>query len=989
MLLKGLRNTIIIASMLVLALCLAPAADGATGEGVFTAAGDWPSIHHDSGNSDVLPVGMAAPVEFELAWSALKDSSVLSSPVVGDDGRVYVTATQEHFRWYPTVWLAELAKAFLDPLASSLNVGGKPSELLDSGMLQSRLYALDAETGEVLWERAEIALGGMAGAPLLLRDAQGDLSIVVSCLGKVIAYDGNGDMRWSSPLGFAEVAISPHLYPDGKSILLGTNMGSVYLKDAATGADLLPPYRSADKVNSNTPGISSDGTVILIGNHGADREDGVAWAVRPDIASGEWETAWEYEDVAGESQTSPTIAGERVYIGDGHAGVTAIALSDGSKLWHYTFSDLADWQDYLAYASLAVTPEGMIGMCMVPVTSSGFASYADLPPMYIAVLEDRGGEAVRLYLEDWKATSGVAYSSESGRFYFTGMEEGAGGEPRSIVVGLDAASGESCSQPLENPCMNNVTLADGALVVPVFWGGLIGLPMVTEQGYGLHYYKAKKTPPAGEEPPANPYLADSPWPESHRNSYCQASSPLPGPRDAASIKLSHEFIPLDIPITNAISAPYPDGKRVIWSSTTGLLGEVFKLDPETFTVIDRYIPAEKEGVPLNLSPSISGAYSILDCDGVLFASSCSGCGIDAFTDEVAGDRSSPVALKGRYIIPDSGLLRPGEERLVGMTMTYDGMIAFVTDLGTLGVIDRSLSPESARFLSLNAGAGPSTPAEELEQVSNSVSACEGGGIYVVTDEFMYRVQWTGSELTLDPASGAWKAAYETGSGQQGGRLGEGSGSTPTLMGTGDGDRFVVITDGQDVMHLVLMWRDELPPGWEPIAPGKDPRIAAEVPVTFGDPDAEVSYSEQSVLVRGYGAVVVNNRLNLDVLRTLPPNLQPFSMLLSNLPGIAPYGIEKFVWDAEKKEMELAWSNRDISLPNAIPCMSAQTGLVYCIGQRCGAWTLEALDWETGVSRFFYVIGYGIFHNSFYAATEIGAGGEIYYGTFCGINGLQP
>ncbi len=126
-----------------------------------------------------------------------------------------------------------------------------------------------------------------------------------------------------------------------------------------------------------------------------------------------------------------------------------------------------------------------------------------------------------------------------------------------------------------------------------------------------------------------------------------------------------------------------------------------------------------------------------------------------------------------------------------------------------------------------------------------------------------RVQWTGSELTLDPASGAWRAAYEIGAGQQGGRLGKGSGSTPTLMGTGDGDRFVVITDGQDVMHLVLMWRDDIPSGWEPIAPGKDLRIAAEVPVTFGNPDAEVAYSEQSVLVRGYGAVVVNNRLGTD------------------------------------------------------------------------------------------------------------------------------
>ena len=49
----------------------------------------------------------------------------------------------------------------------------------------------------------------------------------------------------------------------------------------------------------------------------------------------------------------------------------------------------------------------------------------------------------------------------------------------------------------------------------------------------------------------------------------------------------------------------------------------------------------------------------------------------------------------------------------------------------------------------------------------------------------------------------------------------------------------------------------------------------------------------------------------------------------------------------------------------------------------------AMDGETGVSRFHYVIGCSIFHNSFYAATEIGPHGARYYGTFCGINKLQP
>lgn len=994
-----LRRTIAVSlAVLVLAVAL-PASAGwtkaagrvpeQTANCVFSEVGDWPSIHHDSGNSDVLPAGKAAPAEFELKWSALKNASILSSPVVGDDGRIYVTATRENFRCVPVTWLAPLARFFLDPLLPTLGGGNKVSEMLESGLLLSRLYALDAATGRIIWQRSEIALAGMAGAPLLIRDPQGNMSIVVSALGRVIAYDQNGGVRWRSSLGPTEVAISPHLFPDGKSILLGTNAGSVYLKDAATGRDVLPAYRPAGLVNSNTPGISADGTVILVGNHGSDREDGVAWAVRPNAAGGRWDTAWTFEDVAGESQTSPTIAGGKVYIGDGHAGIIAIGLADGSEQWRYTFTDIPGWHDYLAYASVVATPEGMVGFCMVPSNPVSTVRYSDLAPMYIAILRDLGDTAERAYFKDWKATSGVAYSAGSGRFYFTGIEEGPSDEARSVMVSLEAVSWQSFTQPLQNPCMNNVTLADGALVVPVFWGGLIGLPLITDRGYGLHYY-GRTIPPEtpGTEPPQNPYLADSPWPESHCNSYCQASSALPGPKDAGSIRLSHEVVPMDIPITNCFSSAYPDGKRVMWGSTTGILGQVFKLDPEPFTIVDRYIPFFREGVPLNLTPNASGAYNVLDRDGNFFTPSRKGCGIDAFADSVPGQRLSPIALKGRMLIPEEALLRPGEESIVGMTMTYDGMLAFVTDLGTVGVLGRDLDPASARYLSLNPGADPSTPDDQLEMVSNSIAACEAGGIYVVTDRFMYRVQWTAGNLTLDPSTGAWKAAYESGSGQQGGRLGKGSGSTPTLMGTGSDDRFVVITDGQDVMRLVLLWRDAIPSDWQGL-PEKDRRIAAEEPVTFGDPDAEVSYSEQSVLVHGYGTVVVNNRLNLEGVGQLPANLQPFLMLLSNIPGIAPYGIEKFEWDPAARLLRLRWSNPTISLPNAIPCMSSQTGLVYCIGQRRGAWTLEAVDWETGASRFHYVIGYGFYHNSFYAATEIGPDGAIYYGTFFGVSKLQP
>jgi len=518
----------------------------------------------------------------------------------------------------------------------------------------------------------------------------------------------------------------------------------------------------------------------------------------------------------------------------------------------------------------------------------------------------------------------------------------------------------------------------------LIFGLFIGTTFVSSTSISDYIYESYINEIDLNEPPRNPYLANSSWAESHRNSYCQASSSYPGPINTNNLQYNHLTVNLDIPITLTFSENYPDGKWVIWGSTTGFLGQIFKLDPETFTFIDRYIPQLEEGTSLQTSPSITGAYNILDCDGNFFVPNPNHCGIDSYIDENPGVRTSPIKLKARFIVPDDKLFRPDEEEILGLTMTYDGMIAFITNLGTVGIISRDLTTESAYYFSLNHEEN-----DKVEEISNSIAADEDGGIYIVSDQLMYRLQWTGNNLTLNPSEGAWTAEYELGDGQHGGRLGIGSGSTPSLMGTGEQDKFVVITDGQDLMHLVLFWRDELPEDWESIGPGKDIRIAAEIPVTFGDINAEISYSEQSVLVQDYNALVVNNRLDWNILKYLPSKLQPFAMVFSNKKGIAPYGLEKFTWNPETKKLTSSWANPDISFPNGIPTMSTETGLIYCIGQRNELWTLEAVDWITGESSFYYEMTNSKRENSFYAATEIGPDNCIYTGTIFGISQFRP
>jgi hypothetical protein len=331
-------------------------------------------------------------------------------------------------------------------------------------------------------------------------------------------------------------------------------------------------------------------------------------------------------------------------------------------------------------------------------------------------------------------------------------------------------------------------------------------------------------------PPDNPFAADSPWPMSHCNSYTQSSSPFPGPT-AKNVGEVH-FVPSGHSITLALSSAYKDGSRAIWGADL-ISGSIFKLrteDSEISLVDTRARNATALG--------ITTAYSVLDSDGNYFNPSATG--IESFADETSGDSTSRIRQTGSITFSEQEI----QGSIAGMTLTYDGWLAFATSAGTVGVVSRDLS--AYHLVQLEG------------EVSNSIAADENGGIYVVTSEKMVRVQWTGSELTVDEGSGAWSANYEIGGDPVAGRLGVGSGSTPSLMGVGDQDRFVVITDGQQLMHLVLFWRDDIPEKWEPIASGKDRRIAAEVPVTFGDAAATSSVSEQSVLIHGYGAVVVNN-----------------------------------------------------------------------------------------------------------------------------------
>jgi len=114
-----------------------------------------------------------------------------------------------------------------------------------------------------------------------------------------------------------------------------------------------------------------------------------------------------------------------------------------------------------------------------------------------------------------------------------------------------------------------------------------------------------------------------------------------------------------------------------------------------------------------------------------------------------------------------------------------------------------------------------------------------------------------------------------------------------------------------------------------------------------------------------------------------------SIMYGGLPEYAPRGCEKFEWDPRTRELKSVWVNTEVSLPNAVPTMSAETNLIYEIGQRDGVWTLETLDWDTGVSAWYSEIGIESRYNSSFSAVIVGPDECIYYGSFWGTVRVCP
>jgi hypothetical protein len=272
-------------------------------------------------------------------------------------------------------------------------------------------------------------------------------------------------------------------------------------------------------------------------------------------------------------------------------------------------------------------------------------------------------------------------------------------------------------------------------------------------------------------------------------------------------------------------------------------------------------------------------------------------------------------------------------------MTYDGLLVVIFSNG-VAVIDRNLDPATAQFVAFGAD----------ETVTNSIAVDEENGLYVASNKFMRKLVWTGTTLSEREVDGAWISAYDAPSDAVPPlvKFGTGTGSTPTLMGFGsDPDKLVVITDGEKRMKLVAFWRDQIPEGFVQKPGTASRRIAGQIQVTCGlTPQPEWIQSEQSVVVRGYGAFVVNNIPGN--VATMGPVNKILDVAVMGPIFDAPSGVERFRWDAENKEWKSVWARPDVSSTSMVPVNSRSSNMALVNGYtREDGWEVTGMDWDTG------------------------------------------
>ena len=508
---------------------------------------------------------------------------------------------------------------------------------------------------------------------------------------------------------------------------------------------------------------------------------------------------------------------------------------------------------------------------------------------------------------------------------------------------------------------------------------------------------------AQQRPERNPFLSADIYGVTHINPAKQNSIPYRIPLKTQRIDLESLAPVWGGPVNNATYASATPG--YFWSVSTDRVALIDAQGKKWQKVADIDLPGAKRRTVDDLKRIVeyryrdmkdaeahlkgilgdspgsvlpAGVYALVSVQNFVYANA--GTIVSAIGMVDRSDPSKGLEVKAQFetatIIPPTSIF--GEKPkvgLVGMNMTYDGYIV-IGALNGIAVIDAAL--KKGQFYGFG---------DENQMATNSLAVDKDGGVYVATGSkkprlpgVMHKLVWTGRRISDDPKDGAWQAQYEGGDWPPAIKAGTGTGSTPTLMGFGENeDKLVLITDGANRMHLVAFWRNEIPVDARKVEGALSPRIADQKSVTAGISEQRPwLQSEQTIIVSGYGAFVVNNLIEeghpdriIDVM-TVGPLHHP------------PRGVEKIVWNEKDNRFYSAWTRGDVVSVSMVPLASSGAGAVFVNGfSEEEGWEVTGLDWETGATVSRTIFGHNNKGNGAYAILQFLEDGDLLFNSVIG------
>ena len=523
--------------------------------------------------------------------------------------------------------------------------------------------------------------------------------------------------------------------------------------------------------------------------------------------------------------------------------------------------------------------------------------------------------------------------------------------------------------------------------------------------------------------PANPYLTDSYYPSVHGiggGNVSAVDGPTSKSRRINQDELFWSPSGLFDLTTMAYSGLYPDGRRTLLVGSTQRL---VKLDADTLETLStyvlnpgNYISAEESTQrrrTLNRLFAEKKRQEMIDLAAELVTPQITDEHLgNTFTsltreherlmfvkdpyskkryyriigDAIEGDAGSNLVVKRQWEIPEFN----GRPFIpFGSGMTYDGWNVAVSDTGMM----LAFSNDFKKYTTLDLAAYADNP-EEIDRsfMRNGIVIDDQNGVYVNAADFLVRVQWTGSELSLDPKLGAWMVKYSAGDAESAAAPSgaKGSGTTPSLMGWGeDEDHLVVIADADDSdPKMMVLWRDKIPDDWQGI-PGYDRRVAGTAPVMFQPGIRPLARIENSPIVKGYGIFTAAELPS----KIFPKQDTPVKDWIATrvdsiMPGSEAIGGIKWVWDSKTRELKVDWIT-PLKLGISL-CAPSINGFLYCMTIENGSFTLVALDWVTGEPKRTYKLGKDLRHFSSNNMVIAPNGAvDIFNWLGLGINRIQP